>query len=248
MGNPPAAPGAIGSEMNNLSVVIPSKTASNFLPCSRAVRVHEPDARIILVNDGITRADLLEADPPEGREEWKFLMVQGASPFIFARNVNLGIAAAGEDDVIVLNDDAILQTPGGFTLLQQTAADHHDFGVIASTTNNVGNRNQYPKSIGLRVDPRMVCFVAVLIPRRTIDQVGLLDEIYTGYGMDDDDYSLRVRNAGLTIGIHDGCFVDHASLTSSFRGPAGAGGNYFPNLEIFKQKWGMDNWGKPNPA
>jgi hypothetical protein len=62
--------------------------------------------------------------------------------------------------------------------------------------------------------------------------------------MDDDDYSLRVREAALKIGIHDGCYVDHMSLPSSYRGVGGSG-NYLPNLEIFKQKWGVDNWGRP---
>ena len=37
--------------MNNLSVVIPSKTDSNFLACAEAVRKHEPEARIILIDD-----------------------------------------------------------------------------------------------------------------------------------------------------------------------------------------------------
>lgn len=219
--------------MNNLSVIIPSKTLENFRACSEAVSTLDPRVKIILVNDGI--------DPvPNGT-----YVAQGEKPFIFARNVNIGIQHAHEDDVVILNDDAILKTPRGLTLLQEAADEHPEFGIIASTTNCVGNPNQYPKNVGLREDPRQVCFVCVFIPRTTIDRVGLLDEIYTGYGLDDDDYSLRVRNAGLKIGIHDGCFVDHLSLKSSFRGAAGAGGNFYPNLEIFKQKWGMDNWGRP---
>ena len=91
----------------------------------------------------------------------------------------------------------------------------------------------------------MVCFVCFLIPRRTIERVGLLYERFVGYGMDDDDYSLRVRHAGLRIAVHDDCFVDHVQLESSYRGAAGAGGDFRPNLELFKRKWGHDNWGRP---
>lgn len=227
--------------MRSLSVVIPSKMVSNLIPCAEAVRQHEPNMRIILVNDGINPPDLQAVESRFRPFEW----VHGFRPFIFARNVNAGIQAAEDDDVVVLNDDALLKTPYGFTLMQEVAEQQPEFGIIASTTNNVGNRNQFPRSVGLREDPRMVCFVCVLIPRRTIEVVGLLDERFIHYGMDDDDYSLRVRQAGLKIGIHDGCYVDHASLNSSYRGPAGAGGNYLPNLEIFKQKWGMDNYGRP---
>jgi GT2 family glycosyltransferase len=219
-----------------MTVVILSKNSANLIPCVRAVRQHEPEAWIVAVDDGL----------PPGT--WTQLggtvqEVLGKQPFVFARNANLGIAAARREDVLLLNDDALLRTPGGFSVLAAAAAAHPEYGVIASTCNNVGNTNQHPRGIGLREEPRMVCFVAVLLPRRTLDAVGPLDERYAaGYGCEDDDLCVRIRQAGLKIGIHDGCYVDHASLTSSFRGPAGAGGDYRPNLELFKAKWGADNW------
>lgn len=48
----------------------------------------------------------------------------------------------------------------------------------------------------------------------------------------------------LKLGIHDGCFVDHKSLKSSFRDDPKASGDFKPNLRLFIQKWGVDNWGK----
>lgn len=212
--------------MSSLSVVIPTKTLSNFLPCAEAVRQHEPEARIICVDDG------LETRSVEG-----CTYLDGIKPFVFSRNVNIGLRAAGEDDCVILNDDAVLRTPNGFTLLQQ-AANHTEFGVIASTTNMVGNINQQPRGIGLREDSRMVCFIAVLLPRRTIDRVGLLDERFTAYGFEDDDYCYRVRQAGLKIGILDDCFVDHASLKSTFRGDPKTAGQLESGRHIFIDKWG----------
>lgn len=250
--------------MSGLSVIIPSRNASNLVPCVEAVRKLEPEARIIVVDN---------SDPQPG-EIFQFCRRVGAKwtwgygPFTFAGHVNQGIEATRpqvdvtccsdasarftgpyRDDVVILNDDALLRTPGGFSLLQREAEAHPEYGLIASTCNNVGNPNQWPKpatgaEATLRDEPRMVCFVAVLIPRRTLETVGLLDERYVGYGMDDDDYSLRVRNAGLKIGIHDGCYVDHGSLTSSYRGEGGAGGNFLPNMQLFIEKWGVDNWGR----
>ena len=220
--------------MNGLTVVIPSKTAANFIPCAEAVRRHELKAIIRLIDDGIDLSFLPRQDlePAVGHK--------GVKPFVFARNVNIGIREAGTNDVILLNDDAILETPGGFTLLQEAAEDHPEYGIIAATTNNVGNINQHPQGKGLREDPRMVCFICVLIPRRTIDQVGLLDERYClDYGCEDNDYCEAVRRAGLKIGIHDGCFVDHKSLTSSFRGNPGQSISFRKNYELFRQKWGI---------
>ena len=224
--------------MSNLSVIIPSRNRSNLEKCIRAVRNAGETCMIVIVDDGMEPWP----NPPEELEP--LALRAGRKPFIFARNINLGIELAAGQDVVLLNDDALLQTPGGFILLQKAVVENPEYGLIAAACNNVGNENQFPQGIGLREDPRMVCFVAVLIPRRTLDLVGLLDERFVHYGCEDDDYSLRVRNAGLKIGIHDGCFVDHKSLHSTFR-PNGGGGNYLPNLEIFKRKWSMDNWGNP---
>jgi GT2 family glycosyltransferase len=170
-------------------------------------------------------------------------VVAGEKPFIFARNANIGIRAAGDDDVILLNDDALLKTPCGFSELRSLAHLNPEYGIIASSCNNVGNQNQLPKARGLREDPRMVCFVCVYIPRRTIDTVGLLDQRFAGYGVEDDDYCLRVRQAGLKIGIWDGCFVDHQSLSSEYRGQGS--GDFRANLKRFIEKHGFDNWGMP---
>lgn len=224
----------------SFSIIIPSKMASNLVPCVRAIREAGETARIIVVDDGVDRRETVNA--PFGNT---FIYV-GVKPFVFARNINIGIRAAGDDDVILLNDDALLKTPGGFTHLMSAANGCPEYGVIAAACNTVGNPNQFRhKGEGLRDEPRMVCFVCVYIPRSTIDAVGLLDERFLGYGMDDDDYCLRVRNAGLKIGVFDGCYVDHASLKSSFRGEAGAGGDFTGNMRLFIEKWGVDNWGNP---
>lgn len=217
----------------SFSVVILSRNSWNLWACVGAVREHEMPCRIIHVDDGCT--DLM----PD------IEIVRGVKPFCFARNANIGIEASGTDDVILLNDDALLDTDDGFRRLEKASKDHPEYGMIASSCNNVGNRNQLRVGTGLRDEARMLCFVCVYIPRSTIEKVGLLDERYVGYGIEDDDYSLRVRQAGLKLGILDDCFVDHSTMHSSFRGESGAGGDYRPNLELFKQKWGVDNWGRP---
>lgn len=227
------------------SIVIPSRFASNLVPCIRAIREAVETARIIVVDDG------LRWDTFVNRDVGLIEIVRGEKPFVFARNVNIGIRAAGDDDVILLNDDALLKSPFGFS--QMTAMTHADgYHLVAAACNTVGNMNQFqrPKNVSgpIRDEPRMVCFVCVYIPRATIDTVGLLDERFIGYGLDDDDYCLRVRNAGLKLGIFDGCYVDHASLKSSFRGEAGAGGDFTGNMKLFIEKWGVNNWGRTREA
>jgi len=226
------------NQMRSLSVIIPSKTLSNFLACRGAVTQFDPEAKVLLINDGVEPLPMVE-------------LIPGVKPFCFARNVNLGIVARQDDDVVVLNDDATLQTPGGFSLLQRAAEEHPEFGIISATTNITGNPAQQRlksgnPSYGLREEKNSVAFIAVLVPRRAIDKVGLMDERFGGltaagkriYGFCDNDYCRRVRNAGLKVGVHDGCFVDHGSLRSSFRGEPGAAGDISEGRKLYIQKWG----------
>lgn len=232
----------------SFSIIIPSRNATNLVACIRAIREAGETARIIVVDDGAW----VEACEDHGFLMDKCLSCEpGEKPFVFARNVNIGIRAAGDDDVILLNDDALLKSPLGFTRMAEEGTrvierPEFRYGLLAAACNTVGNPNQFQqrnRNQIIRTEPRMACFVCVYIPRSTINAVGLLDERFVDYGCDDDDYCLRVRNAGLKIGIFDGCFVDHSSLKSSFRGEAGAGGNFEPNLRRFIEKWGVDNWG-----
>lgn len=217
----------------SLSVIIPSKNTQNLIPCMEAVRRGEPDARIVVIDDGLDLSWLPRPDlmPAYG--------IAGVKPFVYARNVNLGIQYAASDDVVLLNDDALLQSHGGFTLLQQCVRASPEFGIIAAATNVSGNPNQQYQGIGLRED-EMVCFVAVYLPRTTIDRVGLLDERFVHYGWEDNDYCRRVLQAGLRVGIHDHCQVDHGSLVSTFRGSARGQTDLSANRAIFEQKWGVE--------
>jgi GT2 family glycosyltransferase len=138
----------------------------------------------------------------------------------------------------------MLTTPGGFTALMELMESRREFGVIAAASTWTGNRNQMPKAGGaLREDPRMVCFVAVAIPRRVLDIVGPMDERFGGfnekgeriYGHCDDDMCLRIRRAGFKVGIFDGCVVDHSTLKSTFRSVPCP---LEPGRKLFIEKWG----------
>ncbi len=261
--------------MKPLCVVIPSKTASNLVPCIAAVRKHEPDARIIVVDDGIVWPDQVELD------RFRFIpqtvhFVAGEKPFIFSRNANIGIRAAGDSDVCLCNDDALLESPGGFSLMQKAAEEHPEVGIIGATTNLTGQplqqRDRGPKA-GLRIVPH-IAFVCVMLPARTRERLaqfvgvvaedpraviddngeqigydvkvkqvfsgGLLDERYClDYGVEDRDYCEQINRAGLKVAVHDGCFVDHGKLVSSFRGDPKQPKSFARNYALFKAKWGI---------
>src|SRR5689334_10796135 len=124
----------------SFSVVILSKNFTNLRACVEAIHRTEPGgARLVIVDDGLEDSGYIAGtdDYESGALLDGSTIICGEKPFIFARNANIGIRAAGEDDVILLNDDALLKTPGGFTALQKVAEENPDFGVIAATCNNV---------------------------------------------------------------------------------------------------------------
>jgi glycosyltransferase involved in cell wall biosynthesis len=198
------------------SVVILSANAHNTVASVQSILRNEPSLdpqRIFIVDDG-ARA-LAEERLPGIR--W----VEGAKPFVFARNANRGISAAGSSDVILMNDDAQLLTPGGFTRLARLIRTRPDVGLASvSIRGVVGNPRQKTRDGGaLRLENAdTLCFICTYIPRGVIQLAGPLDERFTGYGFEDRDYSVRVRARGLHLAVFDGCIVDHSGkLPSTFR-------------------------------
>ena len=201
-----------------LMVVIPSKNVDNLDASLAAIAYLDPQ-NVVVIDDGIEHR----------RMKFPYLarFVQGVRPFIYARACNMGIVAAGRDDLILLNDDALLKTPYGFSKLQQQHREHPEYGLIGSSINVCGTPAQHRLTRdSLREAKVTIVFACVFIPRSTIDRVGLLDERFCvnaggpgprGYGLEDDDYCFRVRKAGLKTGVYDGCFIDHTTLPSTFR-------------------------------
>jgi GT2 family glycosyltransferase len=206
--------------MSAYSVILPSKQSVNLESCVRTIRAAGEDCRIIVIDNG------LEVRRPDCE------YIEYTGPFVFSKACNIGISAAGQDDVILLNDDALLKTYLGFRALSHAC---HSFGYGAMcpgfTHGSVGTINLVNRGRGeLREEKVMLVFACVYISRSTIDRVGLLDERFAvnaggpgarGYGLEDDDYSLRIRQAGLKLAVYDGVLVDHlpesTGLKSTFR-------------------------------
>ncbi len=230
----------------SLSVIICSKNAANLLACVATLRRAEREVQVIVVDDGL---DLSVLDGRVNDHCWecdqRVLRLDGIKPFVFARNVNLAIRHCAPDDVFLLNDDALVETPGGITQLAREAREH-GFGILSAVTNVTGYANQFGRSertagqTAFCASP-VVAFCCVLIPRSTIDRVGLLDERFACYGGEDVDYCRRVRDAGLDVIVSRSCFVDHSQLASTFRPwrPGNLGpGDCAEGYRLLAEKWG----------
>lgn len=190
------------------SVVIPSGNAENLCVCVAHILAAHPGMqpeRIVVVDDG-ARSSISGSALPSG-----VIWLAGTRPFVFARNVNLGIAACPDGHVVVIGDDGSLETRGGFDLLEEELERNVELGVVsAAIRGSVGNeRQKHTPTAGLVAEPEMLAFVCVMIRRETLVRVGLLDESFTGYGFDDVDYCWRVRANGWALGTSNRCVVRH---------------------------------------
>ena len=217
------------------SIVILSAIASNLRMVLSTILEKEPllpRNRIIVVDDGAR----YECENEFPGVTW----VSGLKPFIFARNANIGIRAAGSD-VLLLNDDAKLLTKFGFTSLSFAARSRPDVGICSAAISGVvGNPNQTPWLVaaGMRYEPGNLAFVSVYIPKATYDRVGPLDERFVGYGFEDNDYCLRAKKSSLAMAIYDGCVVEHAVAgNSTFRTKPEIHALMEQNRQLFRQKW-----------
>ncbi len=174
----------------------------------------------------------------------------------FPAAVNAGIAEAAGDPVILLNNDTVL-TRGWLTGLRRHLAADPALGLVGPVTNAIANEARvdagYADVRGLPAwaaawsrahdgetfDISMLAFFCVAIRRRTLDEVGPLDERF-GLGLfEDGDYNRRVRAAGWRVRCARDVFVHHWQ-NASFRrlGKDAYFALYEENRRKFEEKWG----------
>lgn len=149
----------------------------------------------------------------------------------FAGGNNDGLRISSGDFVVLLNNDTIV-TGTWLSDLKRILEKNSELGIIGPVSNSVGNIQRI--SVGYE-DPddmqkwargfmrskdysykelRMVGFFCVMISRKVLDKVGLLDENF-GIGMfEDDDYCMRVKAAGFKVGYTDKVFIHHFGSVS----------------------------------
>jgi hypothetical protein len=180
-----------------------------------SVAKYEPDAFKILITSGEVPYGVWKEVAPG----WK--IIKGIEPFIFARNANLGIRIAVDQNVLLINDDCQLTAPL-LHACEKLLYENPDVGVLSpSIKGGVGNvlqKASYSSHVEnvLTYSEQRLAFVCPFLPHTTIEQVGLLDESFTEYGGDDVDYCDRVRRAALRLAVAHWLVVKHGSGSHSY--------------------------------
>lgn len=231
----------------SFSIVICSRNVTNLTACVQRLREKGEAARVIVVWDNQSGFRDENGEPflPADPSDFGLQMEIGIQPFGFARNSNIGIRAAGDDDVILCNDDILLETPGGFTRIAGYANSRGGEGMIVSPR---VRGPAFPVHARRPSDPvntftpvargHWLPFACVMIPRRILRVVGELDEQFSPGGYEDNDYCRRAQKANFFLGVANDVIVDHQTLPHTFR-PEGKPDLYdLPeNKQRFEEKW-----------
>jgi len=189
-----------------------------------------PDFELIIVDNASTDGtrDYLDRLVNE-RENVKVILNENNKGF--AGGNNQGIQAAKGDYIVLLNNDTIV-TPGWLGKLISILEKNKTAGMLGPTTNYSCNEAMIKvdyKSIeemerfaggyaagneGVHFEVDMLAMFCVIMRRRTIEEVGLLDDRF-GTGMfEDDDYAMRVKERGYKILCTREVYIHHYGKAS----------------------------------
>lgn len=216
------------------TIIVPAKHQDIFADCQASINKFAPKENKILVRDN---GDVITPSAP-----WK--TIQGVEPFVYSRNINLGIRES-TGDVLLTNDDVRFTHPRTLEVMQAVLDKHPDVGILSPLIKgDVGEYWQSHATDTLHYTEVRLCFVCVLVRRELIDKIGLLDEKFVGYGGEDVDYCRRAVDAGYKLGVTAKAIVNHghgSDRRSASFNRFGAGAIERLDkvaMDYYEEKWG----------
>jgi len=216
-----------------------------------------PAYEIVVVDNGSTDGTVEYLDELSNRDR-RVRVELSAQNVGFGPATNRGAEIATGDVLILLNNDTIV--PRGS--LERLAAHVSDprMGLIGAVTNRAGNEAQIDvpyRTYGELVQfasERVAAHLAPLFDIRTAtmfcaamrrevwNEVGPLDERFEVGLFEDEDYSMRVRQAGYRVVCARDVFVHHFGQASI--GRLARTGEYGPLFHANRARW-ETKWGVP---
>jgi len=253
--------GAIRKLYGRASVIIVSYNNLELMQRTLASileKTEYPNYEVIVVDNGSGPevTDYLEEMAAEYPDQIKVVLNGHNVGFAAANNVGIGRAsgATASEYVVLLNNDVIV-TRGWLTTLIGHL-DNEQIGIVGPVTNSCGNEARievdYADISGIDAfaarytsahagqlfDIGVLAMYCVALRRAVVDEIGPLDEIF-GVGMfEDDDYALRIREAGYRVVCAEDIFIHHFGRASFAKMEDEAYKQLFEeNKRLFEQKW-----------
>ena len=168
-------------------LVVLTRSSVKLQLCMEAIHANQRSLllapnRIVVVADDFVRSS------------FRTNVIMGQQPFNYAANVNAGILACGDADVVLLSDDAYLGTRGGFDELAALSNTLDIVGPVFAGWdggNPVQALGAYSNKIHNTATVPWLTFACAYLTRRALNTVGALDVALAGYGYEDKDFCRR---------------------------------------------------------
>ncbi|SFU65832.1 glycosyltransferase [Butyrivibrio sp. M55] len=209
----------------NVSFVILSYNSLEYTrECVESVRANCYDGAVEIV--------VVDNNSDDGSVKWleeqeDIVFVRNKENTGFPRGCNIGIKAANPDnDIFLLNSDALM-LPNSLYMMRMALYSDKKIGACGASTNNASNNQvvniplntvpeyteyarvtNIPAENIVELKSKLVMF-AMLIKRDAYIKVGELDERYTPGNYEDDDYGMRLMEAGFRSVMCWNAFVYH---------------------------------------
>lgn len=242
--------------MNKISIIILTYNNLDYsMQCIESIRQYtdEDTYEIVVVDNG----------SKDGTREWlkqqkNLKLVFPDENTGFPKGCNLGIEAAEKgNDILLLNNDIVV-TPSWLTNLKNCFYSDDNIAAVGPITNyasndqsisvpyksmqemvkfaetiNISDRNKWEQKT------KLVGF-CLLIKRKVLNDVGLLDENFFPGNFEDDDLCARIAKSGYNFVLCNDCFIHHYGNITFNKEPKKFNNVLAINYQKFRQKWGFD--------
>lgn len=239
--------------VNNVSFIILSYNTLDFTKtCIESIRENTLAScrEIVIVDNAST----------DGSVEWlraqnDIVLRENTENSGFPKGCNQGVeVACKENDVFLLNSDTYLP-PNALFWLRMGLYENDKVGSTGCVTNYAGNmqalsfsnpcdeaflafakQNNVPQKYPYEEKLFLIGF-ALLIKRSVYDKVGDLDERFSPGNYEDNDYGLRILQAGYKNILCKNSFIIHYGSKSFGKAPVAYNNLLETNAAKFKEKW-----------
>ncbi len=243
-------------EVHPASIVVLSYNIVDILKgCIESIRANNPESAYELV--------VVDNASTDGAAEWlkeqkDIVLTCNTENKGFARGCNQGIKMASPDnDIMLLNNDTIVP-PNALFWLRMGLYERETVGAVGPLTNCAANNQMLMQQFETKEEyfelARSLCIpqpgpyenkvwlvgFAMLIKRRALDDVGLLDSRYEWGNYEDNDYGMKLSAAGYELLLCYNSYIYHYGSLNMGKDKDKYAHYIEENKQKFIEKWGCN--------
>lgn len=241
--------------VRNTSIVILSYNLKEICKqCIESIRRNNhPDSYELIVVDNASTDGIVDWL----KEQKDIVLIENGSNMGFPHGCNQGIEVADENNnIFLLNNDTIV-LPNSLFWLRMGLYEKKEYGATGSVTNYAGNgqiidkefsvvdeycvygmKHNVPMRNAIESKIWLVGF-AMLIKREALNQVGVLDTLYSPGCLEDDDYGVRLQCSGWKTMLCWNSFIYHYG-SGQGKNQSHWKSSQMRNIDKFIEKWGFN--------